>query len=1331
MIRPTGRVRGLAAKPGWLGAVLLLCPILAAALDPSRAITQYRLDHWTRREGLPQLSVLCMLQDRAGYLWLGTQEGLARFDGVAFRSFKVDDTPALASNYVSALYEDRRGRIWIGTDTGNISWFDGEKLVAGPRGNVLRGVVVGFAESPSGDLFVAFRGAGLQRFVEGRFEPIADRDGNPIGSLSSLARGRNGEVWAGGEGRLFHLSQDVWVRYDLPGVSGRRVTELAVDPNGDLAFSANDSRVRRVRPNGLSLEEGPPVPELTGLVRALFFDRDRTLWIGGEQGVARQRATPEAALEPWSEGPGTAVNTFFEDSEGGLWIGTNLEGLLRLRADEVVPLGAAEGLPDDSTWNVMAASDGALWVTTDGGLTRISGGRIERVSAPGLPSGDAVALAERRDGSIWLGTFRHGLFRLPRGGEPVLRWTSADGVPAGPITVVFEDSRGRLWVGSREGLAVEAGARFQGVNLVEGDVQPYVAAMVEDRDGTLWISTNAGLFAQGPGGIRRFGTGDGLASTLLSALLIDRDGRLWIATGGHGIQVLDDGRFLAVGRRQGLPTGSVAWIVEDELGGLWFSSNQGLFRADRQALLRAARGATPRVEVRRFGLGDGMLEEEFAGTGQPAGTRTSDGRVWFPTGAGLVAVDPARLRPPLPPTPALEALITGGRSMPLPRRALLDLAPGRGDIEIRFTALGLDEAAGTRFRYRLDGYDSAWIEAGRRRSAFYTRLSPGSYRFEVQALHDDGGAWSAPMSLAFRLRPHVYETAWFRALLAIAAALALYAGIRWRSRRLEQRAAELALANQSLAEAVERQAALRQEAEAARQRAESAQREAEHHAQEARRAAEAKEAFLATVSHELRTPLNGVLGFSSLLLGSALDPRQREFVEIIRTSGETLLALVNQILDLSQSDRGKLALASETLWVPDCFEEAVELVGSAAAAKGLDVALSIDSAACRFAIGDRTRLRVIATNLLANAVKFTESGGVLAQVHAWVQDGGLVLVLEVSDTGIGIAPENRSRIFQPFEQVDASLARRYGGAGLGLAIARRFCGWMQGTLSVESELGKGSAFTATVRLDLAPAAAGAPDVLCLDGRDVLLSGLSGQTFEAVTRQLRSWGATVSSSREVEGQAGRDFAFGITAEGGGPRPELAIPWIRLVSPNAAPAPSSTGIDLLRPVRPSRLAAAVRRALGSLARRHPEEPVPKPVPAASPAILVVEDDPVSRHLLHVFLDNIGYAADSAESGEAALEALDARHYDLLLLDIQMPGMDGFELARRVRARFGVEGQPRLVALTASAMEGDRERCLAAGMDGYLSKPVRLEQLAAVVVEANQARRGESSNLPVSLP
>jgi ligand-binding sensor domain-containing protein len=270
-------VRCLAAKPGWLGTLLLLWPILAAALDPSRAITQYRPDRWTRREGLPQMSVMCVLQDRTGYLWLGTQEGLARFDGVSFRTFKIEDTPALGSNYVGTLFEDRRGRIWIGTDEGNIAWFDGEAIVAFPRGGTVRGVAVGFAEGPGGELFVGFRGGGLQRIMGKRLEPVADRDGRPLGQIGSLVQGRNGEIWAGGEGRLFRYQGGGWTRYDFPGLPDRLVTALAVHPDGEILFSEETQTVRRVRPKGRSLQAVEPGWQVPSAVRALFVDRDRTV----------------------------------------------------------------------------------------------------------------------------------------------------------------------------------------------------------------------------------------------------------------------------------------------------------------------------------------------------------------------------------------------------------------------------------------------------------------------------------------------------------------------------------------------------------------------------------------------------------------------------------------------------------------------------------------------------------------------------------------------------------------------------------------------------------------------------------------------------------------------------------------------------------------------------------------------------------------------------------------------------------------------------------------------------------------------------------------------
>lgn len=1278
-----------------LGIVLGLA-VDASGLDPDLAISQYRVDRWLKREGLPQNSVLAMAEDRAGYLWLGTQEGLARFDGMTFRSFRVEDTPELGDNYISALHAGADGTIWVGTGTGQIRYWDGDRFSRPTASDEYLGEVSAISSNGTGRPLFAFHAGGLRRLTAtGRIELVSDRDGHPIDGADVIAHGPGGEAWVGGKGALFVERGGTFERIALPHLAGRRITALAVDRAGGVWIGTDESWVWRFENRGgRLLPAGDPV-EAGGSIRALRVDAAGTLWIGGAGGLARIRTTARPSVEH-EAGTVGVVDSLLEDRAGSLWVGTHSAGAVRLRFDEALPLGKPEGLPDDATWNVLETRDGSLWISTNGGLVRRSADRIQRIAIPGFPSGDVVALHEANDGALWAGTYGNGLFRLPHAGRPLEQLGAGEGLPPGPVTAVFEDSSGALWVGSREGLARRpAGGSFEPVPLGSGPVQIYVASILEDRSGQIWIATSDGLFVSSGGKMVREPS---LRHVPLNALLFDAEGRLWAATNDRGIAVREGGRFVRIDRRHGLPAGLVLWIVEDLLGNLWLSTNHGIFRAGRADLLAVAQGRRTRIEVRLFGMGDGLRDDECSGTGQPAGWRTHDGKVWFPTASGVVAIDPRRIEPPRPPVAVLDAMsIDGGAPRPV-RGQPIELPPGRGELEIRFTATGSDEADGTTFRYRLAGYDQDWVEADTRRAAFYTRLSPGTYRFSVEARHQDGGGWGPAAALAVGLAPHLHETWPFRLLAAAAATLALIGLVHLRSRRLStlvaRRTAEVSATNRRLEESLVREAELRVRAE---------------------RAAAVKAEFLATVSHELRTPLNAILGLSELLRDSPLAPQQQEFAVLIRASGESLLQLVNEILDLTRVESGSLELSEDVFSLPDPFESALQLVAADSAAKGLEIALGIAPGAARRVYGDSSRLRQIVINLLANAVKFTDRGGAALWLEAVEVNGRLEVRFEVLDSGIGIRAEERERVFEPFHQAEASHNRRYGGSGLGLAIAQRMIQAMDGTITVESETGLGSTFRVT--LWLRPADEAAPGAACpLAHQNVVVVGFSPPVERILSLQLASWDIRRLPPPEPFAGAARTVtSLGITS--GPPRaPEalLAPVWIRLVPPSEPEEADPGELRLHWPLTPHRLAAAFERALAGVEPAMESEAPPAKIlalPDGSPRLLVVEDNPVNQLVMMAMLHSLGLPATLAGGGEEALDLVAGTPYDIILLDVQMPGMDGLELTRRIRSRGGVH-QPAIIAVTASAMEDDRQRCIAAGMDGYLSKPVQRAELAAVL-------------------
>lgn len=467
---------------------------------------------------------------------------------------------------------------------------------------------------------------------------------------------------------------------------------------------------------------------------------------------------------------------------------------------------------------------------------------------------------------------------------------------------------------------------------------------------------------------------------------------------------------------------------------------------------------------------------------------------------------------------------------------------------------------------------------------------------------------------------------------------------------------------------------------------------------EAEKATAAKTAFLAAMSHELRTPMNAVIGMTQLLLETELSTTQRDYLSVVRASGDALLSVINDVLDFSRLESDRVELENVPFNLLDVVESSIDFVAKDAAAKGLDVALIIEDDVPNHTTGDPARVRQVLVNLLSNAVKFTHKGEVALHVDAHPRGNGEVaVVFEVRDTGIGIPLDRQGRMFEAFTQADASTSRRYGGSGLGLAICQRLARNMNGAVSFRSTPGVGSTFRFELRV-VAGSASGA--FMAAHGAHVCIRVRSRLQRVAITSIAERLGYSCSYDDDVQGAS--------LVIGDGPEPPgLAVPWVSLV-PLGGRQEGAETIEM--PVKRSTLARAVALATGAVSVR-PSVPAPPPV-AHSLRILVAEDNPVNQEVVRVMLHRLGYSPRIVSNGLEAVAAATAETFDLVLMDVRMPDCDGLEATRRIRAARGREA--RIVALTASALEADKRMCLEAGMDAHLTKPISLPELAAVVRE-----------------
>jgi ligand-binding sensor domain-containing protein len=751
-----------------------------AAADEPRVLSQSTREVWTYRDGLPHNVVHRLIAARTGYLWIGTQEGLVRFDGVRFRTFSQIDTPGLAGNEITAFLEDERGILWIGTSLG-LSRLTGDAFQLVDLGGVIS--VSALAPDGEGGLWVGTHADGVRRVRAGEPLRVESLAATANEQITVLRLGSAGELWIGSHAGLARLVAGRLEALGSAGLPSPSVRAILEDDRGTVWVGTPGGLARR-RPGAALFEPVPSVREQD--VYALLQDRAGDLWVGTGPGLLRLRGDRVEAANG-SASP-TDVHALAEDAEDNIWVGTETGGLQRLRWGQVITVGREEGLSAEVVWTVREGRDGAMWFGTDGGLDRMLGGPPQPAYEKQMRGAGVAALLEDRAGDLWVGTTGGGVLRFgPRG---LVQYGKGDGLDQTMVRVLHEDARGTIWVGTTSGLFQRVGGRFAPVPHGQGLAGQEVNTLAEQGDGTLWVGTTTGLARVRDGRLDPALVDGRPDRSDVTALLADPDGSLWLGTVGAGLNRLRGDRLTRLTRREGLHEDTVLGILDDGLGHLWLSGNHGITRVGRADVEEFVAGRRLALAPTILARADGMRERECNGGVQPSAWRASDGRLWFATIRGAVVVDPARVRMNTQaPSPLIEEFVVDGQQHAL--GGPLRLAPGTRRLDIRYTGMALAVADRIRFRHRLEGLESAFFDAGSERVARYTNLAPGRYVFHVVAANENG-VWGTPgASAAFEIRPYFWQTSWFYAT-AGAAALGMALGAhRLRTRALRRREAEL------------------------------------------------------------------------------------------------------------------------------------------------------------------------------------------------------------------------------------------------------------------------------------------------------------------------------------------------------------------------------------------------------------------------------------------------------------------------------------------------------------------------------------------------------------
>jgi len=1015
------------------------------------------LQYLNMEQGMASSFVRAVLEDKNGNIWLGTRGGLSVYNGESFTHYTENE--GLSNNFVRAIAEDQNGNIWLGTEGGGVSVFNGESFIhytenEGLSNNLVRAIL----EDKSGNMWLGTRG-GVSVFDGESFTHYTEKEGLSYDDVMSIAEDQSGKIWLGTfYGGVSVFDGESFTHYsEKDGLSNSNVVSILEDKSGNIWLATDGGGVSVF--NGESFTHYSENEGVSSrFVWSILEDQSGKIWLGTRGGGLS--VFNGESFTHYSENEGLSNNTVWsitEDQSGNIWLGTDGGGVSIFNGENFTHYSESEGVSNNIVRTVLEDRSGNIWVGTQGGGVCVFNGEsfTHYTENEGLSNNTVVSILEDKSGNIWLGTEGGGVSVY--NGESFTHYSENEGVSNSYVRAIAEDKSGNIWLGSRGRLSVFNGENFTHYTEKEGVSISNVWSILEDQSGNIWVGTEGGGVSVFNGeSFTRYTENEGLSNNIVRDIAEDKSGNIWLGTWGGGVSVFNGENFTHYTENEGLSNNTVFSITEDKSApfneiGVFIGTENGLSKISLRED-ETSGGKEFAFSIQNFGKQDGLKGLRFT----MSAIIDSKNRAWWGTGNGLVMLDLNTLKlSDKIPQPRLSQLEINEQYIDY--RNISDSPDSYGD-QIKFNGVqnfenyplslklpyeknhltfyfaAIDWAAPhkIRYSYRMEGLHTNWSQPAADPMADYRNLPFGTYTFQIRAI-GESGVWSEPFDYTFTILPPWWRTWWAYFLYGVMFLNALYLLRRYELNRFN-------LKNQLAFEKIETESL----------------RKLDH----------LKSHFFANISHEFRTPLTLILGQIEALQSSDINGKIKDKLKVAERNGRRLQSLINQLLELSKLEAGKIELKTDIHNMVSFLKSLFYSFETLAETKNISLSFvsQNQSIPARF---DTDKMEKVFCNLLSNAFKFTRTGG---RIELFISKLNAETVeITLKDTGIGIAPDRLPHIFDRFYQADVSTIREHEGTGIGLALVQEYITLHDGKISVFSKEGEGTEFIVNLPCRLTPA----------------------------------------------------------------------------------------------------------------------------------------------------------------------------------------------------------------------------------------------------------------------